>query len=293
MPKFQNREEYERWKAQKIEEDKERAHKIKIAEDIARHTPRSEIHELFKEKAPSKPFMEYLPGIFSYPLTGTGKFILIIGALFFGILSWLAHILVIVPIYGWLFALFVGVFIGGMLSSYVMKIINRTANGDNEPPDWPEVSEPWADIVNPFFQVLGVIVICFFPSLFFFFMFVKHGYGLVPIFWLLFLPGLLYLPMSLIAMSMFQTLTSLNPFLILRSIIKIPLDYFIACIVLLLIVGLRIITDKIFVGTIPFLGGLLAYLLFLYFLMLEARILGLIYYSNKNKLNWFGEGDEI
>lgn len=290
MPKFESREEYERWKAEKIEESKDKAHKIKIAEEIVRHTPKSEIHELFEEKAPSKPFIEQLSGIFSYPLTGGGKYILITGTLFFGILSWLADIFIIVPIYGWIFAIMVGIFIGGILSSYVMKIITYTADGDNESPDWPEISDPWGDILSPFFKIFWTIVICFAPSLVYFFIIVKSGHGIAPLFWILFLLGLLYLPMSLIAMSMLNTLRSLNPFLIIPSIIKIPLDYIIACAVLLLIVGLRIVTDKVVAGSIPFVGSILAYLLFLYFLMIEARILGLIYNANKNKLNWFGEG---
>jgi len=83
--------------------------------------------------------------------------------------------------------------------------------------------------------------------------------------------------------------SAINPAFIIPSILKVPLDYIIACVVLITIVGFRTAAEK-FLTFIPFIGSFIAGLLALYLLIVEARILGLIYYTNKERLNWFGEG---
>jgi predicted Zn finger-like uncharacterized protein len=244
-----------------------------------------------EEDTDSRPFLQRLPEVFIFPFKGTGKLLIIIGTVVFWILELIASFFIIVPIYGWILAIFVFLFIGGFLSSYMMKVITYSADGEKEPPDWPDVSAFLEDIVCPFFRVLWTILICFSPSLLYLVIFLRHITFIDPVLWLLFVCGLLYLPMSLIAVSMSGSiLSAMNPAFIIPSILKVPLDYLVACVVLITIVGFRMAADK-FLTFIPFIGSFIGGLLALYLLIVEARILGLIYYTNKERLNWFGEGE--
>jgi len=280
MPKFKNREEYEKWKAKRLDESKEKAHKIKFAEEIVRSKPASEIRELFEEKAPPKLFIEQLPGVFLYPFKGHGIYALIGGTLFL----WVLDFLLMVPFVGFILA----VFVGGYLSAYVMKIIRSSSDGEEEVPDWPDFTDFWDDILRPFFLLISVVIVSMTPAVIFFIAFKDYVFS-IPISLALVFLGSLLMPMALIAVSMFESVRALNPVFIISSIIKVPLDYLIAVVFLLLAVALEAVVKNILVLAIPFVGAIIGSFLSLYFLIIEARILGLIYNSNRIKLNWFRE----
>lgn len=293
MPKFSSREEYERWKAQKLEESKDKAHKIEIAEDIARHTPQSEIHNRFEEKIPPKPFIEQLPEVFSYPFFGSGKYILIIGVLLFLIYKILMYMASFVPIYGFIFMLLIGVFGGGYLSAFMMKIISSSADGKDEAPEWPEVTDIWSDIVHRFFLMFGTFVFSFLPYIIYFFLFSSESLYSVLLIWIFIVLGSLYFPMGLIAVSQTDSISSLNPFFIIPSILKVPRDYGIAFFILLFVILINTVAEKILVSPVPLVGSIIESFLSFYFLIIEMRILGLVYYTNRERLNWFGEAEEV
>jgi len=213
---------------------------------------------------------------FRYPLEGQGLPLLIVGALFF----WIS--LFAMQYSFFVVTLSLIVFIWGYLSAYLIKIISTTAIGEDEPPDWPGAGDLWESIVRPFFLLCVASLMCFGPPFFFLF----TDFSNVFAFWVLFALGGFVFPMALTAVAMAQTCTALNPFLLLRSIGQVPGSYLIACALFFFVVFLRIIGETV-TGFIPFVGGILTAILSLYFMMVQARVLGMMYRLNQDKLQWF------
>ena len=95
--------------------------------------------------------------------------------------------------------------------------------------------------------------------------------------------------MGMLALSMFDTFTALNPMALVWSILRIPGHYVVAAVAFGLVIGAYIFCDA-FVGTIlpvPFVGSLVAGCLNLYLLAVAMRILGLLYWTKKAELGWF------
>jgi hypothetical protein len=106
--------------------------------------------------------------------------------------------------------------------------------------------------------------------------------------WTLWAAGMLYLPMALLALAIYDTLLALNPMLILPSILRVPLEYAAACLVLgLLALGSiaaeHWLRDNAYV---PVLAPIVAEFLLLYTLTVVMRVAGLLYYAKKDSLSW-------
>ena len=92
--------------------------------------------------------------------------------------------------------------------------------------------------------------------------------------------------MALIA-SALNTTIYWNPVEMLKSIFRTILPYFIACIVLAFVVCLNLVSDLVLGHINPLLGLVVGGALSFYLAIVEMRILGLIYYTNSDKLGWF------
>ena len=104
------------------------------------------------------------------------------------------------------------------------------------------------------------------------------------IFWSLFVFGTIFLPMSFIGISIYETLRGLNPVLVVGSIFSTFLPYF-AMILTFVATGIVIVTKV----TDPY-GSLLSFfitwLVGVYLLMVVAHLLGWFYHRYEEKLNW-------
>jgi len=100
--------------------------------------------------------------------------------------------------------------------------------------------------------------------------------------------GFLYLPMALLGVAMSDSLSSLNPVFVLGSICKVPLQYLLACALLAFIVGLKWAIEVVLEKFVPlfFVRYVISSVLLLYFLIVEMRVLGLMYLWNRRKLGW-------
>jgi predicted Zn finger-like uncharacterized protein len=229
-----------------------------------------------EEDQDTRPFLHRLPDAFAYPFQGSGLVLILVGTVCFSILDFFASF----SPFG-----FIGtIFVAGYLCAFMMKIVNSSADGKKELPDWPDVSDFLDDIVVPLFQVLWTGIFCFAPAIVYL-IFVHIDI----VFWLLIGLGILYFPMALIAVALTNSILSINPIVVLPSIIKVPVDYLVACILLGLLVALENF-GQLLVSFIPLAGLLLKNLFALYFVIVEAHVLGLIYHANQEKLAWFGEG---
>lgn len=236
-------------------------------------------------------FFQSVPQSFKYPFVGDGLILLFGGTIFFGILDAANYISLHASMYGMramtIRAVIITFVLGtGYLFSYLKKVIYSTAGGDKQLPDWPELSEWHADIVSPMFQLVIVSLFSFGPAL----AFAVWSEGEYPwMVWTLALMGCFYFPMGLLGVAMFDTLAALNPLFVIGSILKVPREYCVAVLVFAAIIGVRWLCETLIklVLPIPLVPALIADLIGLYLLIVETRILGLLYLTRKASLGWF------
>jgi hypothetical protein len=185
-------------------------------------------------------------------------------------------------------ALLFGVMAAGYLFAFLQRIISSTALGEEKMPGWPDFTEVWQDMIQPFRLLWGLFACCFGPALICWY-FAYNGSDFaakaqIP----LIVAGFLYLPMALLGVAMSDSLSSLNPLFVLVSICKVPLQYLIACLLLVVIIALKWVIEVGMVKIIPMFAirYLISAPLLLYFLIVEMRVLGLMYFWNRRKLGW-------
>lgn len=229
----------------------------------------------------SQSFIETLPTVFVYPLHGDGLWILGAGTFMFGIVGFFRHYNII-PFIG----MILGFIISGYLAAYLMKIISHSADGEKEVPDFPDFVDFQDSIIAPAFKVMGATVLPIIPTLAYYFLARPELGFRDPIVIILFLIGLFVIPMCLLTISLTDSISSINPLFIIPSILKTFGSYIVAFGMLVVIVFLEL-TAKNLIASIPFLRYFIESFLTLYFIMLEARVIGLVYYSNRERLNWY------
>ena len=101
--------------------------------------------------------------------------------------------------------------------------------------------------------------------------------------------GTLLAPMGMLALAMFDSIGALNPFLLVKSILRIPLPYLAAAAVFELLVAACFKAGNV-IGLlipIPMLSGIISAFLNLYLTLTGMRILGLLYRAKQAELGWF------
>jgi hypothetical protein len=242
---------------------------------------------LLIERTPDddKTFFQLLPKAFKFPFQGDGWILMVTGTLFYLFVSFIAHARTF-GASGLIGLLILSVFAFGYLFAYMAQIIVSTSNGARQMPDWPDFGS-WEDVLIPLLHMIVLLLCCFSPVL------LIAGVALsAP--WALnlilpaFLLGCLYLPMATLAVAMFDSVTALNPLLIIPSIIQVCREYLVACGVLFLILLLQgIINFAMNKLSSPYLPGVICGFLGWYFLTVEMRILGLLHRTKKHELGWF------
>ena len=238
--------------------------------------------EVEEAPAPAQSFYAMLPRALVFPLVGRGGPMIIVGGAVFFITVWIA----VRSIFGF-FALF---FLGGYLCAYMIKIIGAVARGDNQPPDWPDFSNMWDDIFWPYVFVLAACLTALLPAM----AYVWFGPSPIEVLvtgrdgWFLGLLGLalLYVPMGLLAAALYETREGLNPLVVVLAIIRVAPAYITACVALGIAVFLRYYLGGL-TAHIPWFGGLVDWMISVYFLMVYMYILGLIYRKYEKKIDWF------
>lgn len=226
------------------------------------------------------------PGLLSalvYPFLGDGAIILVAGTVFFTVL-----------IGGTMLAprasLILGVFSFGYLLVTLQNIVQTSAQGETRMPSWPAFeSATWfAELLQPCLLWIGTLALCLGPG-YALLSFnnatgnsTTTGLGLA-----LLAGGAAYLPMALLAVAMTDSLVGLDPRVVIPSILAIPGRYVLA---LMMLVGItavnlavRQVLDRMHLGL---LGALPNGFLTLYFAVVQARILGLIYYTSRDRFCW-------
>ena len=244
--------------------------------------------EVSIEVPEEKSFFRELPGAFVYPFRGMGVLILIIATLFFAALGFLG--------FG-IFGILIQIVAIGYFYSYVQNIIHSTAAGEEKPPDLPGMD----DVFSGCFRLIGTILMAFGPALVLAYFAIAQeqpmaGIALIPA--IIF--GCIYLPMAFLAVAMKDNVMASNPLVVVPSILRVPLEYLVAAILVVGMFGVRFLGDRISseMGVQAFqtrsmsemlmLFGLRALWAFLsvYLLTVTMRILGLLYLIKRDRLGW-------
>lgn len=225
--------------------------------------------------APQKPrgFVAQLPGALVYPLLGNGPVLLIGGGVFFLLLGWMPLI---------------GLLVTGYLFSYTKRIVSSSASGENSPPDWPDFTNWLEDMIMPYFQLAALVILTFGPSLVLAALLPPELAGRSVIIVAVAVIGAFLAPIGMLALSMFDTITALNPISFVWSIGRIPLHYVVAAIAFGFVIGAYLLVEDALASLIPvpFLGYIISGFLNLYLLSVAMRILGLLYQARKEDLGW-------
>jgi len=222
----------------------------------------------------AKGFFAQLPGVFIYPFKKNGLMMLVIGTIVFAILGFAAR-----------FSLWTLLFGTGYFLSYMQRIMTTSGYGEVEMPGWPDFTEFWSDIILPMLLLAGTFFACIAPGLAcLFFGSDTVKLAAIPLFVL----GGFYFPMAVLAVGMTDNIFSLNPLVIIPSIAKLFLPYLVATLFMGVLYGVyklsQIVAEFI---DVPVLSSLIVSLLSLYFGTLLMRILGILYFTNKDRLGWF------
>jgi hypothetical protein len=245
------------------------------------------------QAAPEESFFSLARSAFRYPLKGDGVILLIGGGVLFLLVDAAKFVLRFIPGYGWVLLLLLTIFGAGYLTRYLQNIVTSSAHGENDMPDWPDLSDYSGEVTSPFFQLVGVAAFCFAPAIFLtiYAAFTEGGAWLgwattASIFF-----GAIYFPMAFMAVAMFDSLGAVNPLLIIPSILKIPKEYALAIALFVVILILRWLGEKVLpelLGIPYILPSIVANFFGLYLLAVEMRILGLLYRTKKDELGWSG-----
>lgn len=225
---------------------------------------------------PSLAGMQILRDSLSYPIRGSGKYLLLTAA----ILSVAADVVSFAPMIG----LIARLLIFGYLSTVYFQIIQSTATGSREAPMFPETANLYEDIISPAMQVIVVFVTALLPSLIaaIWLKDATHGGVLVTgLHWL----GLAYAPMAMLAVCVLGFLGAMSPHIVLPAICRCGWIYAVVVgALLLLYLAEGLISESL--GQWIILCSPVMAVVGSYVMMANGRMLGLMFREKREDLNW-------
>jgi hypothetical protein len=245
-------------------------------------------------------FATLVCGAFLYPLAKDGAVLLLSGTVFLSVIeagqyfAWFAATegRGLGSVVGMALLILLMGFGVGYLTSFLRRVVTSTAMNERKSPDWPDVSDLAGDVLVPLLQLAVTILACLAPAIVVgMFVQAHEARGqtavLIACGW-----GVIYFPMAFLAVAMFDSLAALNPLLLLPSMARIPGSYLLTVAIMSAVLAAKWAGDYFLprVFPVPIVPSVLSTLAGLYLVMVEARVLGLLYRANKDRLGWFGHG---
>jgi hypothetical protein len=229
---------------------------------------------------PPRPFFSALAGAFVYPFRGSALWMLLVGPVILAgarFTSWM-------PLFGWI----IYVAVWSYVMAFMVKVIRCSAGGEADPPGWPELGGE--ELLRPLLLLLVTWLVYLLPAFLAHWLCADSNPGLVAA---LYLAGAFFLPMAATMVALANSLLALNPVLVIRSILRVPLEYLVVLFFLAVAAVLEFLMRRTldfdpleqplhFLAAVP--AGIA---LTLYFLLVQMRILGVMYRANEHKLGWF------
>ncbi len=265
---------------------------VKVLKSICSSSELEEIKHLLKPRIQDqlasvkgadwkKRSLTFLSSLFRYPIKKEGLMIIIGGTIFlnlpalvdismavFGIGKFLFFPLMVLKIVALIMFLLI-------LPGYMFSIIESTALGKDDMPEWPDFSFFWSEVLLPLFQIITLFLI---P--------VVLGIIFRDITIWIILLSLFYYPMALLILAVGRKIVNaINPVLAITSIYKIWRVYLptVALFYLLYFGGLYFGS---LINGIPIIGELLTTFILIYIFIVCSRLVGCLYRNNYSRLKW-------
>ena len=229
----------------------------------------------------NRSFASQAPGAFVYPFQAGGWALLGGGTVFYLVLHFLAARAFILGAAVMLFGT-------GYLVAYLQHILVASATGEDRMPDWPEFTG-YGSVLVPAFQFLGTVFVSLAPltCLRIFASPDSSWLGWAMIGTIVF--ACMYFPIAFTGVAMFDSFAALNPLFVAASILKIPLEYSLAVVLLIARCAFGALGDWLLPRfiPIPILPKVILEFFSLYLFAVEMRLLGVLYRTKKDELGWF------
>jgi hypothetical protein len=227
---------------------------------------------------PAQPegFSALLADAFAYPFRGSGVSLLLVGGAFFGFIDLLSR--------SWRKGIFFLIFGLGYLSAFLFKIVATSAAGERELPGWPEFTDLWDSVGLPFLQMAAPWVACLAPAAL---PFIFLGWTPTALAAALAIAGVLsfYLPMAVLAIAVNDSVGAMHPGVVLPAIRAVFGPYFVIWVLFAAIGFLSGVVQAFVADRVPFVGFAINAVVSLYFLVVEMRLLGQLYFTNQERMN--------
>ena len=220
--------------------------------------------------------MNVVQDIFGYAVRGSGKYILIFGAIF----SVAADLVGIAPLIGWI----AGLLLAGYFCAIYFEIIQTSATGSGEAPAFPETSNILGDILWPMMQVFIVLLGSFAPWLAYG-IFVPEEEIIPLIFFGLLGLGIVYFPMAMLAVVVLGYMGAMSPHIVIPGIFRGGLLYWLGVFVLCVLYLIEAAIGWFLSGHLV-VGPLVMAVVGMYTMMTNGRILGIVYRERQEELGW-------
>ena len=235
-------------------------------------------------------FFQKLPEAFAYPFAQGGVLLLIGGTLLLWASSTASKVAIFVGLFGLIASLTVTIFCAGYLCAYLQRILASSAQGEDRLPTWPDFTDWSNDILRPVLMVAFTCLVCFTPWIgYLIAVACRVAEPLRVVTYPLLALGLLYLPMAWLAVALTDNFFALNPLVVLPSIARIPGPYAVTVVLCAVLTAAWFYSETVLgmLLPIPVLPGLLAHFAGLYLLVVQMRVLGLLYHAYRQRLGWF------
>lgn len=246
-------------------------------------------------------FFARLPGAFAYPMRGAGVIVVVVGIALCALLKAGYACLHYKNLRIFIFGIIIEIFAGGYLFTFLQSIIHSTSAEDRELPDLPGISNFAEDVVVPFFRLLGLLLLCFGPTIgVALWAAASHDPTVALVSVVLLACGLVYFPMAFLSVAIHDSVAAANPLVVAPSVLKVIIPYLCCLSFLGLVVGVQYGGGLLLAKWLP--GGLstesmkelfvfltsIAFLSFfsLYLLLVAVHLLGLLFVTQKARLGW-------
>jgi hypothetical protein len=274
------------------------------------------VKDTIDDRADQQRRLPWLIDIFLYPISTSGLVIagiFVLTAIFVDlIITALTRIVPFLSLIIPIALIILDIIITGYLFWYLGMCIERSASGETRSPDiLNKLPQQNWEIAQETIQILCSLFICLGPGLIYYLNVNRTDW----IFWSLIIAGSFFLPMAVLSVEIFDSLSGLSPMIIIPSIIGTFLKYCQLLMACSIPAGLIVIIAFFFhkqtmgifqnmldwaasfltgmtgipVGRPESSNGIISFVLrgvFAYLLMMTAHIIGRFYYLNEKKLNW-------
>ena len=219
--------------------------------------------------------MNLFHDVFTYAFRGKGKYVLFSCVA----ITMLADLVSFAPVLG----LVAFILITGYFCAVYYQLMEASATGAVEAPDFPDTADIVQDIMRPLFQVIAVLMVSFGPLIVHVFTYTE--WPNIPVIIACAVFGVVYFPMAMLAVVVLGYTRAVSPHIVIPAIFRAGWIYWLA-------VGMLVFLYVL----IHFLGMIMPDVIVLeyvgqaiigiYAMMTNARILGIIYRERQEQLRW-------